>query len=300
MEAQIIECVPNFSEGRRKEVIEAIADEVRAVPGVRLLDYVSDASHNRTVMTFIGAPKAVKEAAFRATARAAGLINMEEHRGEHPRIGATDVVPFVPVQGVAMEECVALARKLGKEVAERLGIPVYLYEAAAIRPDRRNLADIRRGQYEGLKEEIGKNPDRDPDFGPARLHPTAGATVIGARPPLVAFNVNLGTPDVRVAKEIARRIRAKDGGLANVKALGVMLEDRRVAQVTMNLVNYRETSVYRAFELVKIEAARYGVPVIGSEIVGLVPMDALLDCVEYYLRLNTFDRRQILERRLAE
>ncbi len=300
MEAQIVECVPNFSEGRQKEVIEAIAGQVRAVEGVRLLDYSSDINHNRTVMTFVGAPQAVKEAAFTAIAKAAELINMEEHRGEHPRIGATDVVPFVPVLNVSMEECVALARELGREVAERLGIPVYLYEAAATRPERRNLADIRRGQYEGLKAEIGKDPARDPDFGPARLHPTAGATVIGARPPLVAFNVNLGTPDVRIAREIARRVRAKNGGLANVKALGVMLEDRRMAQVSMNLVNYRETAVYRAFELVRMEAARYGVPVVGSEIIGLVPMDALLDCVEYYLRLESFDRRQILERRLAE
>ncbi|MCL4515577.1 MAG: glutamate formimidoyltransferase [Firmicutes bacterium] len=300
MEARIVECVPNFSEGRRKEVIEAIAGQVRAVEGVRLLDYTSDVNHNRTVMTFVGAPRAVKEAAFTAIAKAAALINMEEHRGEHPRIGATDVVPFVPVMNVSMEECVALARELGKEVAERLDIPVYLYEAAATRPERRNLADIRRGQYEGLKAEIGKDPARDPDFGPARLHPAAGATVIGARPPLVAFNVNLGTPDVRIAREIARRVRAKNGGLANVKALGVMLEDRRMAQVSMNLVNYRETAVYRAFELVKMEAACYGVPVVGSEIVGLVPMDALLDGAEYYLRLEGFDRRQILERRLAE
>lgn len=296
---KIVECVPNFSEGRRPEVIEAIINEIRAVPGVRLLDFSSDADHNRSVVTFVGEPGAAREAAFRATAAAARLIDMNEHRGNHPRIGATDVVPFIPISEMKMEEAVALARELGAEIADKLGIPVYLYEAAAIRPERRNLADIRRGEYEGLKEEIDE-PGRHPDFGPPKMHPTAGATVVGARMPLVAFNVNLGTADVSIAKKIAKAVRASSGGLVNVKAIGLLLQEQGVAQVSMNMTNYVGTPLHRAFEMVKREAESCGVPVIGSEIVGLVPQDALIAAGKYYLRLRDFKDSQILERRLAE
>ncbi|MCR4403375.1 MAG: glutamate formimidoyltransferase [Firmicutes bacterium] len=299
MSRQIVECVPNFSEGRRPEVVREIAAAVESVPGVQLLDFSSDPSHNRSVLTFIGEPALVKEAAFRAIGKAAELINMEEHRGEHPRIGATDVVPFVPVSGVTMADCVALARELGAEVAEKLHIPVYLYEEAATRPDRRNLADIRRGEYEGLKKEIHL-PERRPDFGDPVMHPTAGATVIGAREFLIAFNINLGTPDVSIAKRIARVVRASSGGLMYVKALGIRLEDRNLAQVSMNLTNFKKTPMHVVFNLVRSEAERYGVPIVGSEIVGLVPLDALLAAAEHYLRLESFGRKQVLEARVWE
>lgn len=299
MARKIVECVPNFSEGRRPEVVREIVAAVESVPGVQLLDYSSDPSHNRSVLTFIGEPAPVKEAAFRAIAKAAELINMEEHRGEHPRIGATDVVPFVPVLGVTMADCVALARELGAEVAEKLRIPVYLYEEAATRPDRRNLADIRRGEYEGLKREIHL-PERCPDFGEPVMHPTAGATVIGAREFLIAYNINLGTPDVSIAKKIARVVRASSGGLMYVKALGIKLGDRNLAQVSMNLTNFKKTPMHVVFNLVKSEADRYGVPIVGSEIVGLVPLDALLAAAEHYLRIENFSRKQVLETRVWE
>ncbi|MGE5584861.1 MAG: glutamate formimidoyltransferase [Bacillota bacterium] len=299
MAGKIVECVPNFSEGRRPEVVREIVAAVESVSGVQLLDCSSDPNHNRSVLTFIGEPAPVKEAAFRAIAKAAELINMEEHRGEHPRIGATDVVPFVPVLGVTMADCVALARELGAEVAEKLRIPVYLYEEAATRPDRRNLADIRRGEYEGLKKEIHL-PERHPDFGDPVMHPTAGATVIGAREFLVAYNINLGTPDVSIAKKIARVVRASSGGLMYVKALGIKLEDRNLAQVSMNLTNFRKTPMHVVFNLVKSEAERYGVPIVGSEIVGLVPLDALLAAAEHYLRIENFSHKQVLETRVME
>ena len=299
MARKIVECVPNFSEGRRPEVVREIVAAVESVPGVQLLDYSSDPSHNRSVLTFIGEPAPVKEAAFRAIAKAAELINMEEHRGEHPRIGATDVVPFVPVLGVTMADCIALARELGAEVAEKLRIPVYLYEEAATRPDRRNLADIRRGEYEGLKKEIHL-PERHPDFGDPVMHPTAGATVIGAREFLTAYNINLGTPYVSIAKKIARVVRASSGGLMYVKALGIKLGDRNLAQVSMNLTNFKKTPMHVVFNLVKSEAERYGVPIVGSEIVGLVPLDALLAAAEHYLRIENFSRKQVLETRVWE
>lgn len=297
MKTRIVECVPNFSEGRRPEVVDAIAGAIRSVPGVRLLDQSSDANHNRSVLTFVGEPMAVKDAAFRAITRAAELIDMEKHEGEHPRIGSTDVVPFVPVSGVTIDDCVELARTLGQEVANKLGIPVYLYEEAATSEDRRNLANIRRGEYEGLKKEI-RLPERHPDFGEAVMHPTAGATVIGARNYLVAYNINLNTSDVSVAKKIARRIRASSGGLMYVKALGIMLEDRNLAQVSMNLTNFEKTPIHVVFNLVKTEAERYGVSIAGSEIIGLIPMDALLDAAEHYLRLEAFPRSQVLEARI--
>ncbi|MGQ9558842.1 MAG: glutamate formimidoyltransferase [Desulfurispora sp.] len=296
---KLVQCVPNFSEGRRPEVVEQIVAAIRAVEGVSLLDYSLDASHNRSVVTFIGPPGRVGEAAVAAAARAAELINMEEHSGAHPRIGATDVIPFIPVAGVEMAECVELAREVGRELGEKLGIPVYLYEAAATRPERKNLAQVRQGQYEGLKTEITR-PERAPDFGPPRLHPTAGATAVGARPPLIAYNINLGTSDLRIAQAIARSIRGSSGGYPSIKALGVMLEDRGLAQVSINVCNFREVSLPRIFETVRLEAARYGVNVVGSEIVGLVPLEALLDTAAFYLRLEGFAPQQVLEKRLLD
>ena len=294
---KIVECVPNFSEGRREDVIERIIDAVRAVDGVKVLDYSSDPSHNRTVLTFVGEPMAVKEAAFRVAEKAAELIDMEQHQGEHPRIGAADVIPLIPISGVTMEECVELARELGRDIGEKLGIPVYLYEEAATRPDRKNLAHVRRGEYEGLKEAI-KTPERQPDFGPAQMHPKAGAVAVGARPPLVAYNINLDTDNVDIAKAIARTIRGSSGGYPSIKALGVLIEETGKAQVTINVCNYKEVSLARVFETVKIEAERYGVNITGSEIVGLVPMEALLDAAAFYLRLEGFQLEQVLEKRL--
>ncbi|HAF17955.1 MAG: glutamate formimidoyltransferase [Thermacetogeniaceae bacterium] len=294
---KIVECVPNFSEGRQKDVIEKIIAAVRGVDGVKVLDYSSDPSHNRTVLTFVGEPMAVKEAAFRVAEKAAELIDMEQHQGEHPRIGAADVIPLIPISGVSMEECVELARELGRDIGEKLGIPVYLYEEAATRPDRKNLAHVRRGEYEGLKEAI-KTPERQPDFGPAQMHPRAGAVAVGARPPLVAYNINLGTDKVEIAKAIARTIRGSSGGYPSIKALGVLIEETGKAQVTINVCNYKEVSLARVFETVKSEAERYGVNITGSEIVGLVPMEALLDAAAFYLRLEGFQLEQVLEKRL--
>jgi glutamate formiminotransferase len=291
--------VPNFSEGRRAEVINAIVGEARAVSGVKVLDYSSDPDHNRTVLTFIGEPQPVKQAAFACCAKAAELIDMEKHKGGHPRIGATDVVPLIPVAGVTMEECVALAHELGREIAEKLSIPVYFYEAAAKRPSMKALPDVRKGEYEGLKEAI-KTPERAPDEGPRAMHPTAGATVVGARPILVAFNNNQDTADVALAKKIAQTIRAAKGGYVNCRAMGVMLEDRGIAQVSINMTDYTATPLHRVFETVKSEAARYGVNVTGSEIIGLTPMQALIDAADFYLRIEGFKREQILEARLLE
>ena len=297
---KIVECVPNFSEGRRVEVIEAIADQIRSIEGVRLLDYEYDKDHNRSVMTFVGSPKEIKEAAFASCAKAAELIDLNEHEGEHPRIGATDVIPFIPISNVTMDECVNLARDLGKDIAEKLKIPVYLYEHAAARPDRKNLANIRRGQYEGLREAIQKDPERKPDFGPGALHPRAGATVVGARMPLIAYNVNLNTNDLTIAKSIAKSVRHSSGGLEYVKALGLKIKERGIVQVSMNLTNYHKTPVFRVFEMIKKEAERYGVEILESEVVGLIPQKALVDSSEFYLKLKKFDKSQILENRLWE
>jgi len=294
---QIVECVPNFSEGRRQEVINHIVAAMAGLPGAQVVDVQADADHNRAVVTIIGAPQAVVEAAFKGMAAAAELIDMNHHRGGHPRMGATDVVPFVPVRGVSMEECVALAGQLGQRVGQELAIPVYLYEEAATRPDRRNVADVRRGEYEGLKGEIASNPDRIPDFGPAVLG-TAGATAIGARPPLIAFNVYLNTDDVRPAKAIAKAVRHSDGGLRFVKALGLMVEGQ--AQVSMNLTDYRQTPIHRVMELIRSEATRRGLTVTRSEVVGLLPAEALLDAASFYLQLTDLSAHQILENRLPD
>jgi glutamate formiminotransferase len=296
---QLLECIPNFSEGRRTEVIEQIAGAARAVEGVRLLDVAPNSDHNRTVLTFVGPPEAVAEAAFAATAAAVRLINMEEHKGEHPRIGAMDVVPFVPISGISMDGAVEIANEVGRRIANELSVPVYLYAMAATTSARKRLPDVRQGQYEGLKETI-RRPERKPDFGEPKMHPTAGATAVGARPPLIAFNVNLGTTNLQIARNIAKGVRESSGGLVNVQALGVDLAEQGMVQVSMNLLDYTRTPIHRAYELVRIEAERHGVPVVGSEIVGLLPLDALIGAADFYLRLTDFKRGQVLEARLLE
>ena len=294
MPSPLVECIPNFSEARRLEVVEAIVAAISEA-GVTVLDRHSDSDHNRTVVTYIGTPAAVEEAAFQGIRKAAELINLDGHTGSHPRIGATDVVPFVPISGVSMEECVAMARRLGERVGRELNLPVYLYEEAATRPERVNLENIRRGQYEGLKAEIETHPERNPDFGPAHLGP-AGATVIGARHPLIAYNVYLATGDLSIAKAVAKTVRQSSGGLPCVKALGMLVDG--MAQVSMNLTNFRQTSIQLAVEAVRIEARRHGVGIHHSELVGLVPQEALLDTATRYLQLDGFKSEQILETRL--
>lgn len=295
MTVQIVECIANYSDARRPEVIDAIASAITGVAGVYLLDRHSDMDHNRSVLTFAGPPVAVEEAAFRSIAKAVELIDLDHHQGEHPRIGAADVVPFVPISGVTMDDCVAIAQRLGRRVGDELGVPVYLYEEAATRPERRNLENIRRGQYEGLKSEIAVNPEREPDFGPRKLGP-AGASVIGARHPLIAYNVYLTTDDVSIAKKIARAIRHSSGGLRYVKALGLSVNGR--AQVSMNLTNFTRTPIFRVVEMIRREAMRYGVGISHSELVGLIPNDALVDTAIWHLQLDQFEQGQILEQRL--
>lgn len=300
MARRLIECVPNFSEGRDKNKVAALVDAGRSVAGVVLLDQEMDADHNRSVLTFAGTPEAVSEAAVRLAGKAVELIDLNRHTGVHPRIGAADVVPFVPIEGVTLDECVRIAERVGEEIWRRFQVPVYFYEAAARRPDRVNLENIRRGQFEGLREEVGTNPDRAPDVGEARLHPTAGATVIGARKFLIAYNVNLGTADVEIAKRIAKAIRFSSGGFRFVKAMGVLLTLRNIAQVSMNLTDFEQTPVHRVFEAVRLEAERYGVPVVGSEVVGLIPKKALEMAAEFYLRAENFRPDLVLENRLEE
>ena len=296
---KLVECVPNFSEGQRKEVIDSIADAIRKTLGVVLLDVESNPDHNRSVISFVGEPGPVKDAALAASQKAVELIDLRYHKGEHPRMGAIDVVPFVPISDMTMNDCVSLARSFGKEFAEKFHVPVFLYEEAATLQERKNLADVREGEFEGLRDMIGKDPSKKPDFGPERIHPSAGATAVGAREILIAYNVNLGTSDMSIAKKIAHQLRAKDGGLAFVKALGFELKERGIVQVSMNLTSYRRSQLFKAYEMVKLFADRYGVPVVGSEIVGLTPMDALVDSAEFYLRLENFSRDQILERKIS-
>jgi len=296
---KIVECIPNFSEGRRAEVIDQIVAAIKSVPGAVLLDRESDADHNRSVVTFVAEPDRVVDAAIAGAKKAAELIDLNKHSGEHPRMGATDVIPFVPISGVTMDECVQLARVCGERMWSELSIPVYLYEKAATRPDRENLAAVRKGQFEGIRDEIVTNEARRPDYGEPRVHPTAGITAVGARPPLIAYNVNLGTSDIEVANKIARAVRHQTGGLRYVKALGFGLKDRGIVQVSMNMVNYEGTPLFRAFEMIKREAERYGVPVVGSEIVGLVPQRALNAVADFYLQLESFSEDQILEHRLV-
>lgn len=293
----LVECVPNFSEGRRPEVVDEILAAIRSVAGAKLIDHSLDASHNRAVVTFVGAPQVVGEAAFRAIAKAKELIDLTRHQGEHPRIGATDVVPFVPLEGSTMAECVEIAWRLGERVGRELEIPVYYYEAAAKRPERRNLADVRKRQFEGLRDLIGKDPAREPDAGPKNaIHPTAGATVIGARFFLIAFNVNLDTDDVQIAKDIAKKIREKDGGLPGIKAMGFAIDEPKCAQVSMNVCNYEATGLWRVYMEIEREARARGVAIKESELIGLAPRAALPPALAPKIRLARFDPKlQIIE-----
>ena len=298
MTGALVECPLNFSDGQRKDVIDAIAQAAQRA-GVQVLDICSDADHNRSVITLIGEPEALEESAFAIVARAIDLIDLRQQRGTHPRIGAVDVVPFVPVRGASMADCVQMARRSGERIGRELKLPVYLYEQAATAPHRQNLADIRQGEFEGLAAKM-KDPLWKPDFGPAKPHPSAGAVVLGARTYLIAYNVYLGTKDVRLAKAIARAVRFRDGGLANVKALGMFIKEREMCQVSMNLVDPFRTPIYRVVEAVRMEAARYGVPVVESELIGLLPLEALLETARYYLQLHNLRAEHVLETRLTD
>lgn len=297
--AKLVQCVPNFSEGRNKEVIEKIVDEVRKVEDVKLLDYAPDKDHNRCVVTFIGTPEAVKEAAFNACKKASELIDMSKHTGEHPRMGATDVIPLIPISDVTMDECIEMSQELGKRIGDELNISVFLYEKSASAPHRENLAKVRKGQYEGMNEKMKEDMWR-PDFGPDALNEKSGVTAVGARMPLVAYNVNLDTNNLEIANKIARAIRGSSGGLRYCKAIGIEIKERDIVQVSMNMVDYTKTPLFRVFDLIEREANRYGVNVIGSEIIGLVPTAALINCADYYLKLEEFSDNQLLEKRIYE
>lgn len=294
----LIECVPNFSEGRRREICDSIAEAVRAVPGVRILGLEMDRDHNRSVLTFVGDARPVAEAAFAAARKAVELIDLTKHEGKHPRMGAIDVLPFVPIRDAAMEDAVRLARDVGARIGSELALPVYLYESAATRPDRRNLAEIRKPQFEGLRDLIGKDPERVPDFGPNAIHPTAGCVAVGARPPLIAYNIDLETEDEKIAKRIAKKIRERDGGLPAIKALGLFIADRKCAQVSINVCDYTRTSLGIVFDEVARLAAGAGVEVRSSEIVGLCPQAALPEGSVERLKLKTFTPGQIIENRI--
>lgn len=297
MTTQLIECVPNFSEGRRDTVIEEIVMPFRERKGCTLLDYRADKDHNRLVVSLVGEPEAIQEALLQAAKVAISHIDLEHHKGSHPRIGAVDVIPFVPLQDVTMEACVELAHRFGRRYHQETGIPVYFYEEAAMKPERRNLEVIRKGQYEALKKEV-MSPDRHPDIGKPQLHPTAGATVVGARRFLIAFNVNLGTEDIRVAKEIAKAVRASSGGLGHVKCIGLSLKERGLAQVSVNVVDYEKNALYRILELIRMEAKKWGVQVKETEIYGMIPAKALLHSASYYMQIAEFDPDQVIELRL--
>lgn len=293
--AKIVECVPNISEGRDKSVIEAVVDVVRGTAGVTLLDYSSDESHNRTVISFFGSPEGVEAAAIGIAKKAAQLIDLTKHTGEHPRMGAVDVIPFIPIKEMDMNECIELSRRVAEGVWQQAGVPVFLYEASASAPNRENLAVVRKGQFEGMSKKLQK-PEWAPDFGERQPHPTAGVVAVGARAPLVAFNINLSTSDVSIADKIARVLRRSSGGFDCVKGMGVELKDRNIAQVSLNMTNFNVTPLYRVVEVTKAEAARWGVHVIGTELIGLAPMKALIDSAEYYLQIENFDfMGQVLE-----
>lgn len=296
---RIMECVPNFSEGRDLQKIDKIVAPFRARAGVKLLDYSNDEDHNRLVVTVVGEPEPLRDAVLEAIGVAVELIDLNHHQGQHPRMGAVDVVPFIPIRGVTMDDAIALSREVGEEAARRYGLPVFLYEKSATAPHRENLAAIRKGEFEGMAEKIHQ-PEWKPDFGPTERHPTAGTVAIGARMPLVAYNINLSTPSLEIAHDIAKKIRFIGGGLRYCKAMGVELKDRGITQVSINMTDYTRTALYRAFELVRIEARRYGVSIVGSEIIGLVPMEALIDTASYYLGLENFSLRQVLEARIME
>ncbi|MCK5762913.1 MAG: glutamate formimidoyltransferase [Clostridiales bacterium] len=296
--SQLVQCVPNFSEGRNSEVIEKIVDNFRGKDGVKLLDYSSDEDHNRSVVTLVGEPKAVKDAVVAAVGVAIELIDMNKHEGQHPRMGAVDVIPFIPIKDFTVEEAVELSKETAKEVYEKFEMPSFLYEKSASAPHRTNLAKLRKGQYEAMAEKV-KTEEFRPDFG-TDIHPTAGIVAIGARMPLVAFNVILDTNNLETANKIAKNVRFINGGLRFVKAIGIDMGERNITQVSMNLTDYTKTPIYRVFELIKIEAKRYGINVIGSEVIGLVPMDSLLQTAEYYLGIEDFSSDQVLEKRLME
>ena len=296
---KIMECVPNFSEGRDLGKIKKIIEPFRARQGVKLLDYSNDEDHNRLVVTVVGEPEALKAALLEAVGQAVALIDLNRHSGQHPRMGAVDVIPFIPIKGCTMDEAIALSKEVGEQIATLYQVPVFLYEKSATAPHRENLAAVRKGEFEGMAEKI-KLAEWQPDFGPSERHPTAGTVAVGARMPLVAYNVNLGTADLNIASDIARKIRFIGGGLRYCKAMGVELKERGIVQVSINMTDYTRTALYRAFELVKIEARRYGVAVVGSEIIGLVPMEALIDTASFYLGLENFSMNQVLEARIME
>ncbi|MFQ6077930.1 MAG: glutamate formimidoyltransferase [Thermodesulfobacteriota bacterium] len=296
---QLIECVPNFSEGRRPDIIEAIVKPFRERKGCGLLDYRADRDHNRLVVSLVGAPDPIQRALLEASKVAISHIDMERHQGGHPRIGAVDVIPFVPLRNITMEECVEVAHRFGRRYHEDTGVPVYFYEEAALRPERKRLEVIRKGQYEVLKVEIA-DPERHPDIGEPKLHTSAGATVIGARKALIAFNVNLGTAEVKVAEEIAKVVRSSSGGLCHVKGIGLALESRGLTQVSMNIVDYERNALYRVLELIRMEARKWGVPVVETEVYGMIPAAALLDSISYYMQVAGFDPDQVIELRLLE
>jgi glutamate formiminotransferase len=296
--AAVIECVPNFSEGRRKEVVDKIVHSIRSVPGTKVLDVEMDPDHNRSVVTFTGSKESVQESAFRGARAAMELIDLTKHKGEHPRMGALDVLPFVPISGATVDDCVEIATRVGERIGRHLKIPVYLYESAARRPERRNLEAVRKGQFEGLRDAILTDDSRYPDFGPRALHPTAGAVAVGARMPLIAFNINLRSEDLEVAKAIAKKIRASSGGLPHVKALGFHLRDKGMVQVSMNLTDYTVTPISKVFLEVVKEADARGVEVAESEIIGLMPLDAVCDLAGRFLRDPSFTSNQVLERRI--
>ncbi|HEP1362294.1 glutamate formiminotransferase [Streptococcus pyogenes] len=296
--AKIVECIPNFSEGQNQAVIDGLVATAKSIPGVTLLDYSSDASHNRSVFTLVGDDQSIQEAAFQLVKYASENIDMTKHHGEHPRMGATDVCPFVPIKDITTQECVEISKQVAERINRELGIPIFLYEDSATRPERQNLAKVRKGQFEGMPEKLLEE-DWAPDYGDRKIHPTAGVTAVGARMPLVAFNVNLDTDNIDIAHKIAKIIRGSGGGYKYCKAIGVMLEDHHIAQVSMNMVNFEKCSLYRTFETIKFEARRYGVNVIGSEVIGLAPAKALIDVAEYYLQVEDFDyNKQVLENHL--
>lgn len=296
---RIIECVPNFSEGRDLQKIDQIISPFRGKQGVKLLDYSNDEDHNRLVVTVVGEPEPLRDAVLEAIGIAVKLIDLNHHTGQHPRMGAVDVVPFIPIKNVTMEEAIALSKEVGAEVGKRYNLPVFLYEKSASAPHRENLAAVRKGEFEGMAEKI-KLPEWRPDFGPAERHATAGTVAIGARMPLVAYNINLNTPNLDIAHDIAKKIRFIGGGLRYCKAMGVELKDRGITQVSINMTDYTRTALYRAFELTRVEVRRYGVSIVGSEIIGLVPMEALIDTASYYLGLENFSMQQVLEARIME
>ena len=296
---KIIECVPNFSEGRDLKKIEKIVEPFRGKEGVKLLDYQSDEDHNRSVVTVVGEPEALKAAIVQSMGEAIKAIDMNSHQGQHPRMGAIDVVPFIPVKNISVEEAVEISKSTAKEAAEKYNLPIFLYEQSASRPERQNLATVRKGQFEAMAEKLAQ-PEWKPDFGPQQVHPTAGVTAMGARMPLVAYNVNLDTNQLEIADSIAKKVRHISGGLRYCKGIGIELKDRGIVQVSMNMTDYTKTALYRVFELIRIEARRHGVNVVGSEVIGLVPMEALIDSAAYYLRLEDFSMEQVLEYRIYE